>query len=45
MELWKSIPGYEGLYEASNFGRIRTAKGKTTSAAELCLHDSAEQKR
>lgn len=32
-ELWKDIPGYEGLYQASNFGRIRSAPGKTTSSA------------
>lgn len=25
-ELWKPIPGYEGLYEASNFGRIKSLK-------------------
>ena len=30
-EVWKAIPGYEGIYEASNLGRIRTAFGKTTS--------------
>ena len=29
-EIWKDIPGYEGIYQASNFGRIRTAEGKTT---------------
>lgn len=29
-ELWKDIPGYENLYQASNEGRIRTAEGKTT---------------
>lgn len=29
-ELWKDIPNYEGLYQASNLGRIRTAEGKTT---------------
>jgi hypothetical protein len=29
-EIWKPIPGYEGIYEASNLGRIRTAEGKTT---------------
>lgn len=22
-EIWKDIPGYEGLYQASNFGNIR----------------------
>ena len=32
MEQWKAIPGYEGIYEASTDGRIRTAKGKTTSS-------------
>jgi hypothetical protein len=24
MELWASIPGYEGFYEVSNFGRVRS---------------------
>lgn len=33
MENWKPIPGYEGLYEASDAGRIRTAPGKTTANA------------
>ena len=28
--MWKEIPGYEGLYEASDQGEIRTAKNKTT---------------
>lgn len=23
MEIWKDIPGYEGLYQVSNFGRIK----------------------
>lgn len=31
METWKDIPGYEGLYQASDQGNIRTAAGKTTS--------------
>ena len=30
MEEWKDIPGYEGIYQASTDGRIRTAEGKTT---------------
>ena len=30
MEKWKDIPGYEGLYQASNLGRIRTYPNKTT---------------
>lgn len=29
-EIWKPIPIYEGLYEASNLGRIRSVDGKTT---------------
>ena len=32
-ELWKDIPEYEGLYQASNLGRIRSAPGKTTFSA------------
>lgn len=34
-EIWKAIPGYEGLYEASTLGRIRSAEGKTTSSARF----------
>lgn len=29
-EIWKDIPNYEGIYEASTCGRIRTKTGKTT---------------
>lgn len=29
-EIWKDIPGYEGIYEASSLGRIRSKDGKTT---------------
>lgn len=28
-EIWKPIPGYEGLYEASNWGRIKSVRWKT----------------
>lgn len=31
MEVWKDIPGYEGIYEASTDGNIRTKEGKVTS--------------
>lgn len=34
MEQWRAIPGYEGLYEASDYGRIRTAENKTTYTAK-----------
>lgn len=30
MENWKSIKGYEDLYEISDKGRVRTKEGKTT---------------
>jgi hypothetical protein len=30
LERWKPIPGYDGIYEASSLGRIRTTPGKTT---------------
>ena len=27
MEIWKAIPGYEGLYEVSDFGRVKRIAG------------------
>ena len=30
LEEWKDIPGYEGLYQASTYGRIRTKYGRTS---------------
>ena len=30
-EVWKSVKGYESLYEVSNMGRVRNAKGKILS--------------
>ena len=32
-EFWKDIKGYEGIYEVSNHGRVRTHKDKTTHNA------------
>lgn len=32
-EIWKPIPDYEGIYEASSLGRIRTVPGKITQNA------------
>jgi hypothetical protein len=29
-EVWKDIPGYEDIYQASTHGRIRTVEGKRT---------------
>lgn len=30
VEVWKNVVGYEGIYEVSNLGRVRTHKEKTT---------------
>jgi hypothetical protein len=30
-EVWKAIPGFEGCYEVSNLGRVRSLKRNTTS--------------
>ncbi len=30
METWKEIKGYEGIYEVSDLGSVRTCKGKIT---------------
>lgn len=30
IEVWKDIPEYEGLYEASTLGRVRSKEGKKT---------------
>ncbi|MCK1226004.1 NUMOD4 domain-containing protein [Streptococcus uberis] len=30
LEIWKEIKGYEGIYEVSNLGRVRTCQNKTT---------------
>ena len=32
LEEWKDINRYEGIYEVSNLGRVRTAKNKTTTS-------------
>lgn len=32
MENWKEIPGYEGIYEVSDTGRVRSSKNKTTQS-------------
>ena len=34
-EIWESVKGYEGLYEVSNLGRVRTLKRATTSGVVL----------
>jgi len=34
-EIWKNIPEYEKLYQASNLGRIRSLKRNTTNGKIL----------
>jgi hypothetical protein len=39
MEIWKPVVGYEGLYEVSSFGRVRSFKKSTTPFnMRLCSH-------
>lgn len=33
MEIWKDVVGYEGLYEVSNKGLVRTKEGKVTHSS------------
>ena len=35
-EVWKDIPEYEGLYEASSHGRVRSKEGKVTVGKTKC---------
>lgn len=35
MEIWKDIPGYEGLYQVSDMGRVKSLKRATTSGRIL----------
>ena len=44
MELWKNIKGYEGLYQVSNLGRVRsldkvTRHGHRLKGKVLCLNE------
>lgn len=35
-EIWKDIPEFEGYYQASNLGRIRTVKRQVNRVTPLC---------
>lgn len=35
MEIWKDIPGYKGLYQASNQGQVRTHPNKVTQSTRF----------
>ena len=36
-EEWRDVVGYEGIYEVSNKGRVRTHKYKTTYTKNTAL--------
>src|SRR6478609_2222693 len=39
-EIWKSVPDWDGLYEASNYGRIKSLKYKKERLLTLGLNSS-----
>lgn len=36
-EIWKDIEGYEGLYQVSNYGRVKSLKNKSNHKNELIM--------
>ena len=38
-EIWKNIPEYEGLYQISNLGRIKSLRGKSKILKQLINRD------
>lgn len=51
-EIWKDIEGYEGLYQVSNWGRVRNAKTldikkehieKSTGYARMCVYKPGDK--
>ena len=46
MEIWKNVPGYEGIYEASNYGRVRSCAwqwGQKTLKPRTCKKGSGDR--
>lgn len=37
MEIWRDITGYEGLYQVSNLGRVKSLKNKSNHKNEVLL--------
>ena len=44
-EVWKAVPGYEGLYEASTLGRIRRLKRNADGSIEWAIKHISFDKR
>ena len=40
MEIWKAIPGYEGEYEVSNLGKVRSLKWGKVKELKRVIHNS-----
>ena len=36
-EVWKDIPGYEGLYQVSNLGRVKSLPRKGTRSSDIYM--------
>ena len=45
MELWKDIKGYEGLYQVSNLGRVKSLKNKSNHINEIILKQGKDRKK
>ena len=39
MEIWKDIPGYEGLYQASSYGRIKSMARVVFGKRQKTIHE------
>ena len=42
-EVWKSIKGYEGFYEVSNLGRVKSFKGVNERILKTCISNGYEK--
>lgn len=40
MEIWKDVVGYEGLYQVSNEGRVKTLNYKRTGTERIMRHET-----
>lgn len=43
-EIWKDIQGYEGLYQVSNYGRVKSLKNKSNHKNELIMKQAGGYK-
>jgi len=45
MEQWKDCVGWEGLYEVSNYGNVRSIQRKTKNFSGFCLRGGKQLKK